>query len=235
MKGIYNCVVIDDEPAPREILAKHITRHPVLNLIKSFDEAPKALNYLRKNKPDIIFLDIEMPGLTGLELINSLDTEGISFIFVTAHPQFAMDAFDLDAVDYLSKPVSFERFSKSVKKALRRLASRNEGTIVLETGKEKQQISLEQIDWIEADNYYLDIYGHKFAEGKITVRLPLYKMEKLLPQERFSKISRSVIVSLKYIKSIRNNEVTLRNGKKFTVSRSYKSVISTIEQKLILQ
>ncbi len=235
MSRNFSCVVIDDEPAPREILAKHIGRHQALSLIKSFDEAPKALNYLRKNRPDIIFLDIDMPGLSGLELINSIETEGLNFIFVTAHPQFATDAFDLDAVDYLSKPVSFERFTKSVKKALRRLESRMEEIIMLDIGKEKQQISLEQIDWIEADNYYLDIYGHKFTDGKMTVRIPLYKIEKLLPQDRFFKINRSVIVNLKYIKAVRNNEVTLRNGKKFTVSRSYKSVISAIEQKLILQ
>lgn len=235
MSHSFSCVVIDDEPAPREILKKHIANHSALKLLKSFDEAPKALNYLRKNKPDIIFLDIDMPGLTGLELINSLDAEGLNFIFVTAHPQFAANAFDLDAVDYLSKPVSFERFSKSVKKALRRLESRKEETIILEAGKEKQQLSLDQIDWIEADNYYLDIYGHKFKEGKITVRIPLYKIEKLLPKDYFFKINRSVVVNLKYIKTIRNNELTLQNGKKLIISRSYKSVITIIEHKLILQ
>jgi len=235
MRTTYNCVVIDDEPAPREILAKHIARHSALSLLKSFDDAQKALSYLRKNKADIVFLDIEMPQLSGIQLIENLDTEGMLFIFVTAHPQFAVDAFALDAVDYLSKPVSYERFTQAVKKALKRLEYMKEETLVLSVGKEHLQIDLNKIDWIMAENYYVNIHGHKFAAGPLIVRLPLYKLEKLLPQGKFFKISRSVIVGLHYIKKIRNNEVILRNGERFTVSRSYKYITGVIENKLLLQ
>lgn len=235
MKATYNCVVIDDEPAPREILAKHIAKHSALTLLDSFDEAPKALNYLKKNKPDIIFLDIDMPELTGIQLIESLNTEGLVLIFVTAHPQFANEAFELDAVDYLNKPVSYERFAKSVKKALRNLENKKLETVTLQMGKEHIQIDLDAIDWVQAENYYINIHGRKFINGHLTLRLPLYKLDKLLPKDTFFKLSRSLIVSLRYIKIIRNNEVTLRNGKKLVVSRSYKYITEEIKDKLRLQ
>ncbi|MDT4844702.1 Transcriptional regulatory protein BtsR [compost metagenome] len=235
MKTTYNCVIIDDEPAPREILEKHIVLHPALILVKSFDEAPKALNYLRKNRPDIIFLDIEMPRLSGLELINSLDTEGLNFIFVTAHLQFATDAFDLDSVDYLRKPVSFERFSKSVKKALRRLESSKAETLMLNVGKAQIKVSIENIDWVESENYCITIYGRKFAEGRLTLRMPLYKLAELLPHDRFFRINQSVIVSLHYIEKLRNKEVKLRNGNKFMISDTYKWITGYIENRLKMQ
>lgn len=235
MKATYNCVIIDDEPAPREILAKHIARHPALTLLQSFDEAPKALNYLRKNRPDIIFLDIEMPGLTGIQLIESLNIETLNFIFVTAHPQFALEAFDLDAADYISKPISYERFTKSIKKVQKKLEYKKVETVNLNAGKEYIQIEIEWIDWIEAENYYVHIHGRRFSEGRLTMRIALYKLEKLLPAERFFKISRSVIVNLHYIKRIRNNEITLKNEKKLTVTRSHKYITGLIENKLRLQ
>lgn len=235
MKQIYNCVIIDDEPAPRQILAAHIARHPFLGLLKSFDEAPKALEYLKKYRPDLIFLDIDMPMLSGLDLINNLNTEGLSFIFVTAHPQFAKDAFDLDAVDYLSKPVSYERFTQSVKKALRRLEVSKVDSVVLNIGKEYIALEQQSIDWIEADDYCVNVYGRKLVNERLTLRFTLSKLYDLLPHDIFFKINRSVIVSIHFIKSVRNSEVTLKNGKKFVVSRSNKSVLASIEHKLLLQ
>ena len=235
MKKTYNCVVIDDEPGPREILEKHIARHPALSLLKSFDEAPKALNYLRKHRPDIIFLDIEMPGLTGMELIKSLNTEGLNFIFITAHPQFAIEAFELEASDYLMKPVSPDRFNKSVKKALRRLESSKAETVMLNVGKAQMRVSIENIDWVESQNYYITIYGRKFAEGFLTVRMSLYKLAELLPQDRFFRINQSVIVSLHYIEKLRNREVKLQNGRKFMISDTCKWVTGYIENRLKMQ
>lgn len=114
MKTIYNYFIIDDEPAPREILAKHIARHPSLNLFESFDEAKKALNYLRRNKPDIIFLDIEMPDITGIQFVERLGIPGTHFIFVTAYPQYAHESYNLDVIAYKCCPRYGEYFRRQI-------------------------------------------------------------------------------------------------------------------------
>jgi len=234
MKTIYNCVIIDDEPAPREILAKHIARHPSLNLFESFDEAKKALNYLRRNKPDIIFLDIEMPDITGIQLVERLGIPGTHFIFVTAYPQYAHESYNLDVIAYLTKPPSYEKFTKSVDKVIKAINYLNEEMLTLDIGKKSIRIPKEHIDWIEADNYYVKIFG-RFGEEYLTLRVRLHQMEELLPLPDFLKLNRSVLVRLHYIKSIRNSEVTLRNDKKIILSKSCKWVKDIIENRLKMQ
>lgn len=235
MSTTYNCVIIDDEPAPREILAKYIVRHPSLNLLESFDEAPKALNYLRKNKPDIIFLDIEMPEITGIQLIERLDIPSLHYIFVTAHSKYATKSYDMDVVAFLTKPPSYEKFTKSVNKVLKALNYFSDETLVLTIGKKHIQIPKEHIDWIQADNFYVKLFGRKFREEYIMLRMRLHQLEELLPNDHFLKLNRSVIVNTQYIESIRNNEVTLRNGKKINISKSYKWVKGLIETRLKMQ
>jgi len=235
MNATYNCVIIDDEPAPREILAKYIARHPALHLENSFDEAPEALSYLKKNKPDIIFLDIEMPDLTGIQLIEKLDISPAHYIFVTAHSQYAHESYNLNVPDYMTKPPSYERFKQSVSKVLKVLHHFREDTLVLDIGRKRFRIPKSHIDWIEAENYHVKIYGNKFSEDHLALRVRLHQLEDLLPKEHFLKLNRSAIVKMKYIKSIRNNEVTLRNDKKITISRSCKWVKSYIENQLRLQ
>ena len=118
---------------------------------------------------------------------------------------------------------------------MRNLEYKQDETIILQAGKDHIQIDVDRIDWIRAENYYVNIYGRGFKKGYLMLRLPLYKLEKLLPQDKFFKINRSVIVSLQYIKKIRNNEITLQNGEKFIISRSYKYISTTIGNKLISQ
>ena len=231
----YSCVVIDDEPAPREILEKHITKHPALNLLKSFDESPKALNYLRKNRADIIFVDIEMPGLTGIQLIESLNAEEYNFIFITAYSEHSLKAIELGAAHYLMKPPSYEKFSEAVKRVLKKLEHTSKETVVLQDGKKQISVLIEDIDWIESENYYIIIYGRRFKDGCFRVRISLYKLIGLLPQDRFFRINQSVIVGLHYIEKLRNREVTLRNGKKFTISDTYKSIKGFMENRLKMQ
>ncbi len=235
MKTTYNCVVIDDEPAPREILAKYIARHSDLNLLKSFDDAQKALSFLRKNKADIVFLDIEMPNLTGIQLVKRLNIPSIHYIFVTAHNKYAYQSYDLDIIDYLIKPPSYERFKQSVNKVLKALNNFKEDTLVLDIGKKSVQIPKDYIDWIEADNYYVKVFGCKLREEYLMLRIRLHQLEELLPRNCFFKLNRSVIVNIRYIETIRNSEVTLRNGKKFTISRSCMWVKSFIKNELKMQ
>jgi DNA-binding LytR/AlgR family response regulator len=112
-----NCVIIDDEPLALELLKEYISRFSELTLLQTFDDAIQGRDFLSINQPDLLFLDINMPDITGLELVESLETKPM-IIFTTAHRKFAMEGFNLDAIDYLLKPIDFERFSKGVRKAM---------------------------------------------------------------------------------------------------------------------
>lgn len=228
----YSCVVIDDEPGSREVLEKHIARHPNLFLKMSFEESPKALNYLKEHSVDIIFVDIEMPAITGVQLMERLGPEGYNFIFVTAHPQFALKAFDLGAIHYLQKPAFYNQFSNAVDRAIKQLQTSKQETIVLKEGRTKIQIPIKDIDWVISENYYIRIYRSRFIDKELLIRMPLYKLAELLPQDRFFRINQSIIVSLNYIEKLRNREVILRNGKKIQISQKYKEVKTLIETRL---
>ncbi|MEJ7680768.1 MAG: response regulator [Segetibacter sp.] len=111
------CVAIDDELPALELIKEYVSRFPALKLVQIFDDAIAAAEFIRNNLVDLLFLDINMPDITGLELVRSL-TDKPLIIFTTAYKKFAIDGFELDAVDYLLKPVDFERFSKAVNKAI---------------------------------------------------------------------------------------------------------------------
>ena len=111
-----NCIIIDDEPKAIEILHRYVDRLPDLNLLGSFRDPAAALSFLKTSPPDLIFLDINMPGLSGLQLLTALAKPPLA-IFTTAYPQYAVQSYELEAVDYLLKPILFERFEKAVAKA----------------------------------------------------------------------------------------------------------------------
>lgn len=111
------CIVIDDEPLAINLLTGYLTKFPELQLLQSYDDALSGAEFLRRIAVDILFIDINMPDITGLDLVRSLEQKPI-VIFTTAHKKFAVDGFELDAIDYLLKPISFERFSKAVNKAV---------------------------------------------------------------------------------------------------------------------
>jgi two-component system LytT family response regulator len=114
---MLKCVVIDDEPLGLELIKGYVAKFPGLELVQSFEDALSAAELLRRLQVDILFIDIQMPHITGLELVRTLETTP-AVIFITAYKKFAMDGFELDAVDYLLKPIAYERFSKAVNKAI---------------------------------------------------------------------------------------------------------------------
>src|SRR5262245_33186302 len=111
------CIAIDDEPLAIELIKEYISRSPGLELVQSFDDAISGGEFLRNNHVDLLFVDINMPDITGIDLVRSLDEKPM-VIFTTAHKKFAVEGFELDAIDYLLKPIQFERFSKAVAKAI---------------------------------------------------------------------------------------------------------------------
>jgi DNA-binding LytR/AlgR family response regulator len=227
-------VAIDDEPLALTLLQQYIAQFPNLLLLKTFDDAISGVEFLRENKVDLLFVDINMPDLNGLDLVSSLQQKPM-VIFTTAYRKFAADAFDLDALDYLLKPIDFERFSKTIQKATEYYQylnqARNEAPMSLFIKAEYKVIKIElnDIAYIEGLEDYIKI--HLLSTNKPILTLMTLKgiLEKL-PPKQFSRIHRSYIVSHQQVKSIQNRKVQLKNSKELPISDSYLDFIQAWQQ-----
>lgn len=163
------CIAIDDEPLALEIISAYIEKVPFLKLLKTFDNAMDSIDFIKKNKVDLMFLDIEMEALTGIQLIHAMK-ERPEVIFTTAYDSYAVEGFELDAADYLLKPISFERFVKSVDKVYNKIISpkpKSEGAvhsakafsnfIFVKTENRLQKVAFSEILFIEGQGDYLKI------------------------------------------------------------------------------
>jgi two-component system, LytTR family, response regulator len=220
------CLLVDDEPLALELLESYVSKTPSLQLSGKCSSAFEAMEFMESNEVDLLFLDIQMPGLTGLELSKNL-MDGPRVIFTTAFEQYALQGFKVDALDYLLKPVSYPEFLASVNKAKRwfELQDRQRGqetrnSIFVKTDYKLVQIDLNQILYIEGLKDYVKI----FTEGSDKAILSLMSMKSLeenLPESRFMRVHRSFIVNLEKIKTIERNRIIF--GKEFIpISENYK-------------
>jgi two-component system LytT family response regulator len=230
---ILKCVAIDDEPLALQLTANFISRIPGLQLERSFDDAVAGAAFLKTNKTDLLFLDINMPDISGIELIRSL-AERPMIIFITAHKDFALEGFELDAIDYLLKPVSFDRFSKAVNKALEyfryKKSSTREETDSLFVHSEYRlvRIPLNSIEFIESMEDYIRIY---VDEGRpVLTLMPLKAVLEKLPADQFRRIHRSYIVSVKKVKAVQNKKLQMHSSKELPISKSYRDFVEEWKQ-----
>lgn len=222
------CIAIDDEPLALALIKEYIGQCRQLQLIESFEDAIAGAEYLGNHPVDLLFIDINMPDITGLDLVRSL-TRKPMIIFTTAYNNYAIDGFELDAVDYLLKPISFERFSRAVAKATDYFAYKNkqdqpnEECLFVYSEYRMLKILLSEIDYIESLEDYIKIH---LQQGKPVLTLMTLKgvLEKL-PASRFSRIHRSYIVANGRVKSIHNRKVKLASGIELPVSETYTSFI----------
>jgi two-component system LytT family response regulator len=223
------CIAIDDEPLALELIRQYVDRVPELQLVQTFDDAITGGEFLRANTVDLLFIDINMPDITGIELVRSLKNKPAT-IFTTAYKKFAFEGFELEAVDYLLKPISFERFLKAVKRVIDFHAvkypaktSTSEHFFVRSEYR-MVKIELDEIDYIEGLEDYIKIH---LANAKPVLTLMTLKsvLEKL-PEEKFKRIHRSYIIPVSKIQSILNRKLTLTNGAELPVSDSYVSFIN---------
>jgi two-component system LytT family response regulator len=218
------CIAIDDEPLALEVLKRYIDKLPALQLLQAFDDALSAGEFLRQNVPDLLFLDINMPDINGIELLKSLPVKPM-VIFTTAYKQFAHQGFDLDAVDYLVKPISFERFTHAVNKARSAFQARNtdaeseEDFLFVRSEYKLVKIELAQIDYIENLGDYLKVYIN--GQKPVMTLMTLKNIATKLPPEKFARIHRSYIVPLRKIVSIVNQKVLLSNQTELPIGESY--------------
>lgn len=229
MSSTIRCIAIDDEPLALNVIEKFCQRLGNVDLEK-YSNPALGLETIRREHPDIVFLDIEMDGISGLEIATQLP-EGTCFIFTTAYLRYALEGFDLDAVDYLHKPFAYSRFQVAFSKALRRIGREPIQTspqcIVVKQDYSNISIPIEDIVYIEALEGYSKIF--RTTGSCVVSRILLKNIFAMLPSESFLRIHRSFIVSKSKIKSFNKQEVYLNNGTILPIGRQYASELIKLE------
>lgn len=216
---MMNCIAVDDEPLALKLLADNVSKVAYLKLVASCTDAFEAAKALHENTVDLIFIDIQMPGLTGLQLVSTLQNKPL-VIFITAYKQYALESYDLAVVDYLVKPVALDRFIKACNKAkeLYELKSLKQQPIAINTKEfffanvdySQVKIMFSDIIWVEGVRDYIKIYLR--SDNKpLLIRSSLKAIEQELPFSKFLRIHKSYLVAIESITSIRKNMVFIKN------------------------
>src|SRR5688500_10510074 len=231
-----SCIIVDDEPVARKILHEFTEQMPFLELLEKFENAVKAEKFLESNKVDLIFLDIEMPKVSGLEMLKRINIESM-VILTTAFPQYALDGYELDIIDYLLKPFALNRFLKAVQKAkdFYEMKTQSGNTprpsyIFIKSEKRIEKVELSDILYAEVLGNYMTIC----TERKKTIAyLTMKSLESQLSPADFIKIHQSFLVNRSKIESVEGNELKV-GTKSLPISRNYRdSVTNLINQRLL--
>jgi len=201
------CIVIDDEAIARRAIADYVRRIDALELCGVFKNAIEANDYLQKNEVDLLFLDIQMPQLTGIQFLRIFNKD-IGVIFTTAYSKYAIESFDFNVVDYLLKPISFDRFLQSVNKAVRYFGSSNtdkgEDFIFLKEGTSLRKVVISEIEYVEAMQNYIRI---SLGEESVMALMTLKDFSSQLPEDNFVQTHRSFIVNLLKVNRVEDDSV----------------------------
>jgi two-component system LytT family response regulator len=223
---IINCIAVDDEPLALDIIRDYISQVPFLKLMKTFKDGISVIEYLASNNVDLIFLDIEMGGISGTQLLKTLQKKP-NVIMTTAYRNYAVDAFDLDVTDYLLKPFSFERFLKAVDKVYilqkdkqrpPESGSSDNEYFFVKSNYKMVKVNYDDILYIEGLSEYIII---KTKTANIITLQSFKNIEKTLPESGFARIHKSYMVSLSKIESIEGQYVKIAN-KELPVGNKYK-------------
>ncbi|WP_443936760.1 LytR/AlgR family response regulator transcription factor [Pedobacter sp. MW01-1-1] len=225
------CIAVDDEPLALALIKSYIDATEALELLHVFEDALAAAEFLKHAKVDLLFLDINMPDISGIDLFASL-TEKPMVIFTTAYKNFAFQGFELNATDYLLKPIEYTRFKKAVNKAIeyhefqeKKHLHASDESIFVYTEYKLVKIPLNDILYIESLEDYVKI--HLSNDSMILTLISLKKILEKLPSETFKRIHRSYVVPIKKVKSILNRKATLTNGITLPISDTYATFIDT--------
>ena len=223
------CVIVDDETIAREVIETHLSKIPNIKITASCANAIEAFNVLRAHDIDLLFLDINMPEISGISFAKSINKD-IKVIFTTAYRDFAVEGFELQAIDYLLKPISFERLLKAVNnyynvytevKKFKNNQSESIDFMFVRAYRRMIKIDFQSIIYIESYSDYIKIH---LPNETIVTRETISAIEAKLPTKQFLRIHRSFIIALNYISSFTNEEITINNTT-LTISRSYKKEV----------
>ncbi|GAA4165174.1 LytTR family DNA-binding domain-containing protein [Chryseobacterium ginsenosidimutans] len=220
------CIVVDDEPLAISLLESYVQKIPFLELIFSTENPIDALEYIQNNESDLVFLDIQMPELTGINFMKILGDKQ-KYILTTAYSEYALEGYEHNIVDYLLKPISFERFYKSALKAQERF-SMNEGKedshFFVKSSGQQHRINFDEILYVESIKDYVNI---RTGEEEYIVLDTLKSMEQQLPENSFVRIHKSFIINLNQIKSLGTKKVTLVSDQEIPIGESFRMNLLT--------
>jgi two-component system LytT family response regulator len=218
------CVAIDDEPLALELIKEYAGKFSELKMVQTFDDAITGAEFLRTNDIDLLFIDINMPDVTGIDLVKSLEKKPLT-IFTTAYKNFAFEGFELEAIDYLLKPIDFERFKKAVNRAIEFFQYKQNAkpepqeSLFVRSEYRMIKIDLDEIEYIEGLEDYIKI--HLSNKKPVLTLMTLKTVLEKLPASRFKRIHRSYIVPVNKVQSILNRKVRLSCGAELPVSNNY--------------
>ena len=232
---MINAIIVDDEPLALDVLETFIEQLPEIHLIKRCENAFEANEALKNHDVDLLFLDIQMPQLTGIDFYKSLSNPP-EVIFTTAYSNYAVEGFEMDAVDYLVKPISLDRFMKAVNKASEKISHKQDANTMSEddefffvkADKKLVKVNFKEILYIEGLKDYVII---RLEKGRVITLQTMKSLEKKLPQKYFKRIHRSYIVGLNKIKAVVGNTVELIENnkvKQLPIGKNYKDELLEI-------
>ncbi|CAD0219959.1 response regulator transcription factor [Chryseobacterium sp. D764] len=221
---MINCIIVDDEPLAMSLLENHISKIDDLKLVGKAQNAMQAYKTLQNQTVDLMFLDIQMPHLNGIDFLKSLSQKP-NTIFTTAYRDFAIEGFELEAVDYLLKPITFERFFKSVERILRTTADHTKDYILVKTEGMHRKLMLSEIVYFESQGN--DIKVVLVTNERFISKSKITDLEQTLSGKGFVRIHRSFIINSTVVTAFSNNEIIVNNHK-IPVGRSYKQEFDTL-------
>ncbi|SUJ29037.1 Probable transcriptional regulatory protein YehT [Sphingobacterium spiritivorum] len=225
MKRKINCLILDDEPFAVKLLADYASKVSQLNVVYAGSDAFEVIEILNSGSVDLIFIDIQMPQLTGIELMQMFNQKH-NFIITSAYSEYALDAFQFNVIDFLLKPITFNRFYQSVEKFNRWQdtfqSSESDNSLFVKADRKHYKIQAEDILYIEGLKDYIRI--HTVSERMVVLENMKDILDRL-PQHQFVRIHRSYIVPLKRIKVIEGNQIVMTNGEYLPIGETYRKLI----------
>ena len=221
-----NCIAIDDEPKALEVIERYCQKTGLVSLRASFRESLKAIEFLNRERVDLIFLDINMPDINGMQLLQTLSPRPL-IIFTTAYSQYAVESYELNALDYLLKPVTFERFLLAINKAAAALSSKNvsgtdeDAVVFIKSGPQTYQVRVRDILWLEKDGNYINLH---LRDRTILIRESMGDIFDLVPAAEFIRVHKSFVVAIKHIAMIETHQLTI-NGEKIPIGSTYREAL----------
>lgn len=231
---MINCIAVDDEPLALKLLQDNISKVPFLKLVSACNDAFETMKALQENKIDLVFIDIQMPGLTGLQFIGSLENKPL-VIFITAYKQYALESYDLSVVDYLVKPVALDRFIKACNRAkeLHELKIIKQQPFAeyffLNVDYSQVKVMFDDIIWIEGLGDYVKV-NLKSTKKPIVVRTSLKAIETELPPNKFIRIHKSYIIAISEITAVRKNSVFIKEME-LPVGETFRETVEKLVRK----
>ncbi|MCW3082988.1 MAG: two component transcriptional regulator, LytTR family [Bacteroidetes bacterium] len=231
MKRKINAIAIDDEPMATRIIENFCSDIEFIQLEKSFNDPKAGLKYLKKYPVDLVFLDIDMPGMSGLELCKQIRQEAM-IVFITSHRDLAVEGFNLDAVDYVTKPFQFERFEKAAKKAYDFLSFRTERPnaesekyMYLRADYKLHKITISEIVYVEGLDDYVKV--HIENQKTLVVRITMKKLLEKLPPNEFIRVHKSFIIAVNRINWIKTGSVSV-GGQELPLGQNYAKAVTEV-------